>query len=354
MIETLWPRELRQALCGAGALQQRGWGQDLSPQQVAALESGLNIRIPAVYGPLWAEPQGPLAKQFLPDLKELEHGPGEILDPIGDEVYAPLKGVTHRYPDRVLLKPTLHCAVYCRFCFRRHKVAKEGWQMSAPEIAAALAYIRDNPKIREVILTGGDPLTLTDARLALLLRGLADIPHLMTLRVHTKVLTALASRITPELVALLGQSAKPIWWVAHINHPQELHSAAQEACLRLRRAGVPLLQQGVLLKGVNDDVQVLEDLFLALTSWGIKPYYLHYPDAAAGTGHFRPGLSQARELLLQLRGRIPGYAIPQLIVDIPGGFGKIDALGPNLYEAASGWMAISPLDGSHHRLAHAD
>src|SRR5216683_2023405 len=224
----------------------------------------------------------PIARQFVPDAREMETRPEEDHDPIGDRRLSPLKGIVHRYPDRVLLKPSHVCPVYCRFCFRREQVGPEGESLTAAELEAALDYIRARPAIWEVIVTGGDPFLLSPRRLAAIVGALDAIPHLGVIRFHTRVPVVAPRLVGPALVAALG-AEKAVYVAIHANHPRELTPAARAACRRLARAGIPLLGQSVLLKGVNDDAATLEALFRGLAAMRVKPYYLHHPDLARGT-----------------------------------------------------------------------
>ncbi len=272
-------------------------------------------------------PDDPIARQFVPDPAELDHRAHELADPIGDAAHAPLPGLVHRYPDRVLLKPVLVCPVYCRFCFRREHVGPGGGAMTPAQIDAALAYIAARPAIREVILTGGDPLMLAPRRLAALLDRLAAIGHVELLRLHSRVPVVEPGRVTPELVAALDRET-PVWLAVHANHAREFTPAANDALRRLQRAGVGLLGQSVLLRGVNDEAEALEALFRAMLRAGVKPYYLHQLDPAPGTARFGVPIAEGRRLLAALRGRITGLAWPTYVLDIAGGHGKVP-IGPD-------------------------
>ena len=242
--------------------------------------------------------------------------------PVGDHPHSPIKGIIHRYPDRVLLMPTLACAVYCRFCFRRETVGGDGG-LSAEDLAAALDYIGATPAIWEVILTGGDPLVLSARRIGEIIQALDRIPHVKVIRLHSRVPVAAPERIDAGLIAALKQTGKAVYVGIHCNHAAELTGEAVAACARLADAGIPLLAQSVLLKGVNDTAEDLENLFRALVTARIKPYYLHQLDYAPGTGHFRVPLEQGLALVQALRGRLSGLALPTYILDIPGGAGKV-------------------------------
>ena len=275
-----------------------------------------------------------IARQYLPDPAELARSPGERDDPIGDDAHSPLPGVVHRYPDRVLLMPTTACPVYCRFCFRRERVGRGGSAMSAEQIDAALAYVAARPAIREVILTGGDPMILSPRRLGAILGRAAAIPSVDVLRVHSRVPVADPARIGGALIAALGQEV-PVYVAIHCNHPSELDPAAARAIAALADAGVPLLAQTVLLRGVNDDADTLAALFRALVRHRVRPYYLHHPDLAPGTARFRLSIEEGQALVRALRGRISGLCQPTYVIDIPGGHGKIP-LGPAFRDAAGG------------------
>jgi lysine 2,3-aminomutase len=293
-----------------------------------------------------ADPHDPIARQFVPDLSELNHKPEERADPIGDDAHSPVLGVVHRYPDRVLLKLTHVCPVYCRFCFRREVVGPGGPQaLSDAALDAATAYIASDPRIWEVILTGGDPLMLSPRRIARVTQRLAAIAHVKVLRWHTRVPVADPARVTPELVAALQSTDKTVYVALHTNHPRELTAAAREACARLIDAGIPMLSQTVLLKGVNADPEVLAELMRALVETRVKPYYLHHPDMAPGTSQFRLTIEEGQSIVRQLRGRVSGLAQPLYVLDIPGGHGKVP-VGPSYIEDDG--SSVTDPAGSRH------
>jgi len=264
----------------------------------------------------------PIAAQFVPNGAELKIARDERTDPIGDAHWSPIPGIVHRYPDRVLLKPTLLCPVYCRFCFRREVVGKRPVMLDQSALAGAFDYIRRRPEIWEVIITGGDPFVLAPRRLAEIVHTLDRISHVAVIRFHTRVPIVDPSRVKPALVRALA-AEKAVYVVVHANHPRELTQAAKEALTRLTRAGIPLLSQTVLLRGVNDDAAVLEALFRGLVAMRVKPYYLHHADLAPGTAHFRTGIAAGQQLVRSLRGRISGLCQPTYVLDIPGGYGKV-------------------------------
>src|SRR5215471_362054 len=221
----------------------------------------------------------PIAAQFVPNVAELAASPEERGDPIGDERWSPVPGIVHRYPDRVLLKPILLCPVYCRFCFRREIIGKKGAMLDREALERAFDYIRERPQIWEVIVTGGDPFLLTPRRIAEIVQALDQVPHLCVIRFHTRVPVVDPRRVDNELIEALA-AEKAVYVAIHANHPRELTARMREAVRRLSRAGIPLLSQTVLLRGINDDAATLEALFRGLVAMRVKPYYLHHADLA--------------------------------------------------------------------------
>jgi lysine 2,3-aminomutase len=276
----------------------------------------------------------PIAAQFVPSTAELNVAPEELADPIGDERWSPVPGIVHRYPDRVLLKPSLLCPVYCRFCFRREQIGAKGAVLDAAALDRAYAYIRARPEIWEVIVTGGDPFLLAPRRIAAIVETLAAIEHVQVIRFHTRVPVVDPRRVSAALIKALAVG-KAVYVVIHANHPRELTEAAKAAIGRLTRAGIPLLSQSVLLRGVNDDAAVLEALFRKLVAMRVKPYYLHHPDLARGTAHFRGGIAEGQAVMRELRRRASGLCQPTYVLDIPGGYGKVP-ISPNWLRAGAG------------------
>ncbi|MDQ8731515.1 lysine-2,3-aminomutase-like protein [Bradyrhizobium sp. LHD-71] len=275
------------------------------------------------------DPDDPIARQYVPSAEELDTRRIENADPIGDHTYSPVAGIVHRYPDRVLFKLVHVCAVYCRFCFRREMVGPgKDTALSDSAYAAALAYIRSHPEVWEVILTGGDPLMLSARRLRTIMRDLASIAHVKIVRIHTRIPVADPARVTDALVDALTVSGATTWVALHANHPRELTPQARAACAKLVDAGIPLVSQSVLLRGVNDDAATLEALMRTFVECRIKPYYLHHGDLAPGTAHLRTTLEEGQALMRSLRGRVSGLCQPQYVLDIPGGHGK-SPVGPN-------------------------
>ncbi len=275
-------------------------------------------------------PDDPIGRQFIPDPAELVTAASERADPIGDDALSPVKGVVHRYADRALLKPLLICPVYCRFCFRREHVGPDGGVLTETELDAAYAWFAAHPAVTEIILTGGDPLMVSPRRLSAIVTTLSAIPHVQTIRIHSRVPVADPGRLTPELAAAM-QTDRSMWLVVHANHASEFTSATAAALRHLRPHGIPLLGQSVLLRGVNDSPDALEALFRAMVANRIKPYYLHQLDAAPGTARFHVPIDEGRALLASLRGRVTGLAWPTYVLDIPGGHGKVP-IGPDYRE----------------------
>jgi len=280
---------------------------------------------PAVAGLIEAA-DDPVALQYIPDPAELVTASDELDDPTADAPFTPVKGVVHRYPDRALLKPLLACPVYCRFCFRREVVGPDGGVLTEAELAAALDWLAATPAIREVILTGGDPLMLSPRRLASLIGRLSAIPHVQVIRVHTRVPVADPGRVTEALVAAL-ETERALFICVHANHAREFSDAARGALRRLSRAGVALLGQSVLLRGVNDSAEALEGLFRTMIGCRVKPYYLHALDFSPGTARFRVDEAEGLRLVRALRGRVSGLAQPVFVKETAGGGGKVPVGG---------------------------
>ena len=350
-----WPRDLRKGLISCKSLYNKALiGKDIL-QKEKDIEKELNIRVPAsfLHNQLIEHP--PIANQVIPSQAELINNILEEADPIGDETFSPFEGITHRYQDRILLKLTYLCAMYCRFCFRKNKVSHNGDIFSEELLSKVRKHVEAHPKVQEIILTGGDPLTMTDRKIRKVTQLVSSLPQIKRLRFHTRIPTALPSRITPDLIKLLKSSSARTWVVVHINSAAELSYETTRAISQLVDNGIQVLSQSVLLKGINTQGNSLEDLLIKLVNLGVKPYYLHYPDLAKGTNHFRIPLEKAKKLVLSLRGHVPGYAIPDLIIDIPGGHGKISALGPRAKQVGPNqWEFTSPLTEKTHFVTYPD
>jgi lysine 2,3-aminomutase len=297
----------------------------------AATEARYAVAISPAMAALIQAPDDPIGLQFIPHPSELIVAPHESIDPIGDDALSPVKGVVYRYADRALLKPLLVCPVYCRFCFRREHVGPGGGLLSDTELQDAYAWFADHPAVTEVILTGGDPLMLSPRRLRDIVAALSAIPHIQTIRVHSRVPVADPDRMTEALAASL-ETDRSVWLVLHANHAREFTAAAGVALRRVRALGIPVLGQSVLLRGVNDNAEALEALLRAMIAHRVKPYYLHQLDAAPGTARFHVPIQEGRALVESLRGRVTGLAWPTYVLDIPGGLGKAP-IGPDFLQA---------------------
>ncbi|KRO62413.1 MAG: lysine 2,3-aminomutase [Verrucomicrobia subdivision 6 bacterium BACL9 MAG-120820-bin42] len=273
------------------------------------------------------DPDCPIRRQVVPRIEESVTAPDEMLDPCGEDSHMPVPGLVHRYPDRVLLLVTDRCASYCRYCTRSRVVSGAGEQELTMDLEGAFAYLEKHPEVRDVLLSGGDPLLLSDAKLSAILTRLRQIPSIEFIRIGTRIPIFLPQRITPELVAILKRH-HPLWLSVHSNHPRELTQEVRGALEQLADAGIPLGNQSVLLKGVNDRSEVLKELFHKLLLCRVRPYYLYQCDLIAGSAHLRTTIREGQEIMEQLRGHTTGYAVPTYVVDGPGGGGKIP-IGPS-------------------------
>ncbi len=340
------PRTIRtvDALTAAGLLIE----EDTAGIEDVASRYAISIT-PAMRQRIGAGPGDPVALQFVPSTAEGLPGDDDLVDPIGDDAFTPVPGITHRYRDRVLLKPLHVCPVYCRFCFRREMVGPGHGTLGGADLERAYQYIRGHTEIWEVILTGGDPLILSPDRLRAIVSTLASIEHVGVVRIHTRVPVVAPERVTDELVDALTAET-PVWIVVHCNHRQELGAEAESALRRLADNGIPLLSQTVLLKGINDSDTALEDLFRALVRLRVKPYYLHQADLAPGTAHFRTTIAAGQEIVRRLRGPVSGLCQPTYVLDLPGGHGKVPIAASQLSQDGDGYLVTAP-DGTVHRYA---
>ncbi|MGE4357385.1 MAG: lysine 2,3-aminomutase [Candidatus Omnitrophota bacterium] len=272
-------------------------------------------------------PNCPIRRQAVPLIDESFISPYDMLDPCGEDKSSPVPGLVHRYPDRVLLLVTEQCAMYCRHCTRRRMVGEKETYLSPEHLNQAYDYIRANKKIRDVLISGGDPLMLSDEKLEEIISNIRAIPHVEFLRIGTRVPVTLPMRITPELVAMLKRFA-PIWISLHFNHPKEITKRCKMACDMLADNGIPLGSQTVLLKGINDRPYIMKKLMHELLKIRVRPYYIYQCDLARGTSHFRTPISVGINIMEKLRGHTTGYAVPTYVVDAPGGGGKIP-VAPN-------------------------
>jgi lysine 2,3-aminomutase len=323
-----WLQENKDAITDPAVLEQHIPVSKKELSQFEKLNEKFRMKIPPYYIGLIDpdDPNDPIRKMCIPSPKELKVKEGELLDPIGDTneqlCNQPVKAITHRYPDRALLYPTPLCGGYCRHCFRRRLAGKQEFSLTSEQLETAFRYLETHTSIHEVILTGGDPLMLTDDKLLSILRRLRAMPHIWTLRIHSRMLVFNPFRITDRLAEKLKEF-HPLWIVTHFNHPREVTEVAIKHVQKLIDRGIPVLNQSVLLKGVNDDTETQRQLVWDLIRARVKPYYIHHLDKAQGISHFRVGIRRGVKLLKDLRGTVPGYAIPHYILDIPGGYGKI-------------------------------
>jgi lysine 2,3-aminomutase len=324
-------------------LIRAGWAQEADRAGLEAVGERYAIAIPPALASLIADPRDPIGRQFVPHPDERLLAPHESADPIGDEALSPLPGIVHRYADRVLLKPLLICPVYCRFCFRREHVGPDGGLLTEAQLEAAYAWIAARPAIREVILTGGDPLMLSPRRLGAIMAALSAIPHIETIRLHSRLPVAQPERLT-EAMAEAMESDPAVWLVVHVNHAREISEAARAALRRVQRRGIPVLGQSVLLREVNDTEAALEALLRAMVGARVKPYYLHQLDPAPGTARFHVPIAEGQALLRALRGRVTGLAWPTYVLDIPGGAGKVP-IGPGYLESED--QVLDPAGKAH-------
>jgi len=290
---------------------------------------GLPIRITPYYLSLVdpKDPECPIRRQCVPDARESDEVPGDLADPLGELAHEVAPHLVQRYPDRALLLATDRCAVYCRFCTRSRMVGGGEGSVSLQGLAPALEWLRGHPEVRDVIVSGGDPLAMNTERIAELLAAVRAIETVETIRLATRVPVTLPMRVTRELLSAL-RPYHPLWVMTHFNHPKELSDESIAACERLADAGFPVMNQSVLLAGINDDADVLERLFRGLVRARVRPYYLLQADPVRGTAHLRTPLAKGVEIMERLQGRLSGIALPKLICDTPGGRGKVP-LGPD-------------------------
>ncbi len=320
-----WRDQARAAISSMSALEA---ALELTPSEregtAAAIAAGLPLSITPYYAGLIdpKDPEDPIRRQCVPRAEELSESDGDLRDPLGEEAYSPAPNLVQRYPDRALLLVTDRCSVYCRFCTRARMVGRDGGARSEERLRPAIEYLRAHPEVREVILSGGDPLVMSTPRLARILSLVKSVGHIELMRLGTRAPVVLPMRITPSLCRTLRQFA-PLWVMTHFNHPRELTAQAKAACERLVDHGIPVMNQSVLLRGINDDAATLEALFRGLVRARVRPYYLLQADVMRGTAHLRTPLQRGLDVMAALQGRLTGIALPKFIVDTPGGHGKV-------------------------------
>lgn len=330
-------------LCDAGLIAN----EDLS--EIDALTGSFPVRISPAIRALIVDANDPIARQFVPDRREAEIRSWEEADPIGDKTHSPVKGIVHRYPDRVLLKLSTSCPVHCRFCFRKEMIGPRADEiLTTDDLDAAFDYVENHRAVWEVILSGGDPLVLSPRRIRDVVGRLDAIAHVAVVRWHSRVPVVSPERVTPDFVAALSSGSKTVYLAVHTNHAREHTEAVREGCTRLRQAGIVLVGQTVLLRGVNDSAGALEELMRSCVTLGIKPYYLHLLDRAIGTSHFRVPLAEAVNLLGSLRGRLSGLCQPTLMLDLPGGHGKVPVPTSGVVDEGGGRYKVTDFTGRTH------
>ncbi len=332
-----WRWQLAHAITSLSALEA---AIPLRPEErqgaARALHGGFPLSITPYYASLIdpTDPACPIRRQCVPHALEAREVHGDLRDPLGEEANEVAPHLVQRYPDRALLIATDRCSVYCRFCTRSRMVGNGGGTRSLESLAPALAYLRAHPQIQEVIVSGGDPLVMSSQRVEALLRALAEIESIGNLRVASRTPVTLPQRITPDLCRAL-RAHPAVWLMTHFNHPRELSDEARRACAMLVDHGIPVMNHTVLLRGVNDRAEVLEELFRGLVRARVRPYYLLQADPVRGTGHLRTPLDTGLEIMAALQGRLSGIALPKFIVDTPHGRGKVP-VGPNYIVARAG------------------
>ncbi|MEW5847127.1 MAG: KamA family radical SAM protein [Bacteroidota bacterium] len=315
----------------------------LTPEEIEAIDNphhALPLRITPYYASLMGKNNAldPIRRCMVPTINELTLSKGESLDPLEEEHFSPVPNLVHRYPDRVLFLTTGFCSAYCRYCTRSHMVAKDKCHVGIEAWQPALEYIRSHNEVRDVLISGGDPLTMSDSHIEYLLRNLRAIKHVEIIRIGTKVPVVLPQRITYNLLRVLKQY-HPLYISIHFTHPAELTPETAEACTRLANAGIPLGSQTVLLKGINDNVDTMKSLMQGLLKIRVRPYYIYQCDPIPGSNHFRTKVSKGIEVIKDLRGFTTGYAVPTFVIDAPGGGGKIPLL-PEYYQGEVDGMVI--------------
>lgn len=286
----------------------------------------------------------PIRKQSVPSMKELCISSADMKDPLNEDIYSPVKGIIHRYPDRVLFLVTDKCSMYCRHCTRRRFSGQTDNSLPMDEIEMAIKYIADTPSVRDVLLSGGDPLLTDDERLEYIIKSVRKIPHVEIIRIGTRVPVVLPQRITPELTGML-KKYHPLWINTHFNHPNELTDRAKKACAMIVDAGIPLGNQTVLLRGVNDCVNIQRELVHQLVTARVRPYYIYQCDLSQGIEHFRTKVSKGIEIIEGLRGHTSGICIPTFVIDAPGGAGKIPIMPQYLISQSPSRVVLRNYEG---------
>jgi len=341
-----WRWQLRHSLRTRAALAKV---IELSADESAAFSRD-GQRLPFSVTPHYASLLGSAAlrRTVIPTVSEFERAEGERDDPLGEDAHMPVPGLVHTYHDKVLLLVTDRCPVYCRFCTRSRLVGRGTLEQSRASLQRAIDYIESTPQVRDVLISGGEPLLLSDAKLEWILKRLRKIPHVEIVRFSTKALAVLPQRITPALVRMLKKH-QPVWLSVHFTHPDELTPVVERACARLADGGIPMCSQTVLLKGVNDDAGTIKRLMERLLQLRVKPYYLHQCDAVTGSSQFRTSIDAGLDIIRALHGRTTGYAVPMYMIDAPGGGGKVPLSPDYVVSREDGWITLRAYQGETHR-----
>ena len=342
----LWRTLLADSITTVDALIDRFTHLESERTQLERVVQRYPLRINPYVCALIDQAGDPMRRQAVPDVRECAPDPVAMADPLAEERDSPVANLTHRYPDRALLLVANECPMYCRFCTRKRKVGHP-FAVDAATIDTAIAYVAAHPEIRDVLVSGGDPLLLEDDHLEDLLVRLRRIAHVEVIRLGTRAPCTLPQRVTEPLARLLGR-LQPLYVVTHFNHPAELTDAAARACGLLANAGVPLASQTVLLRQVNDCPSVMRDLLRGLVRLRVRPYYLHQCDLTRGAGHFRTSIASGIEIIKQLRGRVSGLAIPHYVVDLPGGGGKVPLCPDYVHARQDGMVYLRGAQGGVH------
>ena len=341
-----WQAALKKSVTTVDELIERFGADEIDREAVQRAIDSFNLRITPAALETIERAGDAFWRQYVPTPEENEVLDG-IADSLGEDADSPVPNITHRYPDRVLFLVSPVCATYCRFCTRRRKVG-DPEKIPLNQFDPAFQYIRENPQVRDVVLSGGDPLMLSDRRIEYFLKTLHDIPHVEIIRIHTRIPCHLPERITPELCAVLSKF-HPIFVNVHFNHPAELTPDAEAALARLADAGCPLGSQTVLLKGVNDDPEIMKELMQKLLKNRVRPYYLYQCDPVAGGEHFRTSVQKGLEIIQSLRGWTSGLAVPHFVIDAPGGGGKVPLLPEYVQQVTDDEVVLRNYAGKEYR-----
>jgi len=342
-----WKWQLKNRIMSVGRLPRPSHTHNVDEKIISRVTDVFPMAVTPYYASLidWEDENDPIRMQCIPDERELISGRGEMEDPLREESYSPMPSIVHRYPDRVLFLVTMKCSTYCRHCTRKRKVGDRNAEITAQDIRNGIEYIRKHEEVRDVLISGGDPFTLSDQALDRILGAVRAIPHVEVIRIGTRTPVVLPQRITESLVSVL-KKYHPLWINTHFNHPREITPESEKALARLADAGIPLGNQTVLLKGVNDSPEILKELFHLLVKNRVRPSYLYHCDYSRGIQHFRTPVCRGIEILEKLIGYTSGFAIPLYVVDVTGGGGKIPLLPNYCIEKSDTGMTLRNFEGN--------